>query len=62
MDIENTEQVENLTFLKAEKALRKLTISCNKLGVPGAAIVHIDKFKRAFFKAKGHIKEKYQHS
>ena len=47
-----------LTFLEAEEALRKLTISCKNLGVPKAATVHLDRFKKALFKAKAGKKKK----
>ena len=51
-----------MTFLEAEEALRKLTISCNKLGVPEAANVHLDHFKKVLFKAKTSKKEEHQYS
>ena len=50
-----------MTFLEAEEALRKLTISCNKLGVPEAANFHLDYFKMALFKAKNGKKEEHQY-
>ena len=52
VDMEDTEEEETMTFLEAEEALRKLTSSCSKLGVPEAAPVHLDRFKKALFKAK----------
>ena len=44
--MENTEEEETITFLEAEEALRKSTISCNKFGVPEAATVHLEHLKR----------------
>ena len=41
-----------------DDALRKLTITCKKLGVPEAATVHLDRFKKALFKAKAGKKKK----
>ena len=62
VDIEDTEEEEIMTFLEAEEALRKLTISCNKLGIPESATVHLDCFKKALFKAKAGKNEEHQHS
>ena len=56
--VEVTEEEETMTFLEAEEALRKLTISCKKLGVPQAATVHLDYFKKALFKSKAGKKKK----
>ena len=58
VDMEETEEEETMTFLEAEEALRKLTISCKTLGVSEAATVHLDHFKKALFKAKAGKKKK----
>ena len=49
---------EAMTHVEAMEALRKLTLSCNKLGVPEEATVHLDCFKRALIKAQASKKKK----
>lgn len=58
VDMKDTEEEDTMTFLEAEEALRKLTISCKKLGISEAATVHLDRFKKALFKAKAGKKKK----
>jgi hypothetical protein len=53
-DVEMKEASEEdiLSFVEAQEMLRKLTISCNQWDLPPAATTHLDRLKKALFKAQ----------
>jgi hypothetical protein len=48
----DVDESDLLSFLEAQEALRKLSISAEKLGVPTEATVHLDRFAKALQSAK----------
>ena len=49
---EDVDTSDFLSFLGAEEALRKLSISAESLGIPANATIHLDRFSRALREAK----------
>ena len=49
---EAVDESDLMTHLEASEALRKLKLSCGKLGVPDSATIHLDRFVKALHKAK----------
>ena len=60
VNMENPEE-KNMTFLEAEEALKNLTMSYKKLGIPEATNVHLEHLKKALFKAKTVKREEHQY-
>ena len=56
--VDDFNEEEAMTHVEAMDALRELTLSCKKLGVPEEATVHLDCFKRALIKAQASKKKK----
>ena len=50
--IDDMEEEEALTHLEAMEHVRKLTISCKKLGLSEAASVHLERFKKSLIQAQ----------